>query len=115
MRFFALLLTACAPLGTPSPSCEALCDLRTDRFGFCLDERGERWEDAGYLTSDDYQSSCHTWAWEMGILARAWPEPKEAEEALDDFCASQKATIEEEAMDCARFLALDWETEPWLR
>lgn len=115
MKFLALLLPACLSPGSPSPPCEALCAASTDRFGVCLDERDETWEDAGYLSSSDYQESCHTWAWELHILARSAPDSKEAERDLDSFCEAQRALVEATSTDCDAFLALDWETEPWLQ
>ena len=110
-----LILSACLPPGSPRAPCEALCEATTNRFEACLDEREETWESAGYSSAADYQDSCHTWAWELGILTRSTEAPDEATAKLDTFCADQQALVEEESTSCEAFLALDWETEPWLR
>jgi hypothetical protein len=92
-----------------------MCVATTARFEACLDERGETWESAGYSSALDYRESCHTWAWELRVLARSPGAPEQAEENLDEFCAERQAVARDDTTTCEAFLALDWDTEPWLR
>lgn len=101
--------------GAPE-ACEAVCAPAAEAWSVCLEERGLTWEDAGWSDREAFSEACHTWAWELGLLAADARSRgvTDAEAALRDYCDARAGRFAGGSLTCDALFALDWDEVPWL-